>query len=147
MSLIVDKIGPGFPLDGYDVSPDYGKYQMVPAGGTRTIYVQTDSRPVNVKVSRGSDLILIGKLCRRDGNSIPGVDPLKMENITYVIPAGTAAQFEVYGKQSASGHAAISVDEIGTDITFSDGIIISVTQKISKKWLSNFRHYAVLRSD
>lgn len=133
MTLIVDKIGADFTLDGYDNAPDYGKYQMVPLDGTRTLTIKTDKRPVNVEVSkRNSRAILIGRFRKKDGSPIPGIEPSRMANdIVFKVPADTEAQFDVQGQVFAN--AVISVAEIGDDITFSDSIIIGVKPKITKK--------------
>ncbi len=134
MSLIVDKIGGQFTLDGYDNSPDYGKFQMVPVDGTRTLLLKTDQRPVKVEVAdRNRQAILLGKFRKKDGSPISGIEPGRMELFTkpFTVPAATEAQFDVQGRQFSN--TVITVSEIGDDITFSDSIIIGVKPKITKK--------------
>jgi hypothetical protein len=145
MTLIVDKIGAEFKLDGYDNGGDYGKYQMVPLDGTRTLTIKTNQLPVRVEVSkRNSRAILIGRFRKKDGSPIPGIEPLRMANdIVFKVPANTEAQFDVQGQ--AFANAFISVEEIGDDITFSDSIIIGVKPKIIKKMA--FVFFSDLRGD
>lgn len=148
MTLIVDKIGAGFILDGYDNAPEYGKYQMVPLDGTRTLTVKTDKLPVDVEVSKNNArAILIGRFRKKGGGAIPGIEPSRMANdIAFRIPGGTEAQFDVQGQ--AFANAFISVNEISSsadDITFSDGIIIGVKPKITKKVA--FVYFSDMRGD
>jgi hypothetical protein len=145
MTLIVDKIGAEFKLDGYDSGGDYGKYQMVPLDGTRTLTIKTNQLPVSVEVSkRNLRAILIGRFRKKDGSPIPGIEPSRMANdIVFKVPANTEAQFDVQGQ--AFANAFISVAEIGDDITFSDGIIIGVKPRIIKKVA--FVFFSDLRGD
>jgi hypothetical protein len=144
MTLIVDKIGPEFKLDGYDVSPDYGKYQMVPVGGKRTLSIKTDQRPVKVEITRNAGAVLIGRFRQKGGGPVEGIEPGRMSNnTTFKIPAKHEVDFDVEGQSFAN--AFVSVAEIGDDITFSEGIIIGVKPKITKKIA--FVFFSDLRGD
>jgi hypothetical protein len=137
MTLFVSKIGGQFKLDGFDIGPEYGMYQMVPLGGIRTLSIKTDKLPVNVSVSsRNSRAILIGKFRSESGGPIPGIDPARMaNNLVFKVPKGTVAKFDVQGMEFAN--TSIEANEIdenrNNESTLSQGIIIGVKPKITKK--------------
>lgn len=144
MTLIVDKIGPEFRLDGYDASPDYGKYQMVPMGGKRTLSIKTDRLPVKIEITRNAGAVLIGRFRKKSGAPVEGIEPGRMSrNTAITVPARHEVDFDVEGHSVAN--ALISVTEIGDDVTFSEGIIVAVKPKLTKKIA--FVYFSDLRGD